>query len=427
MLPIVRATALAKQYRLGAAPGGYRSLREVITGVVTAPFAALRRKAPPSFWALEDVSFDIAAGEAVGIIGRNGAGKSTLLKILSRITAPTRGEVRLRGRVSSLLEVGTGFHGELSGRENIFLNGSIMGMTRAEVRARFDEIVAFAEVGEHLDTPVKRYSSGMYVRLAFAVAAHLQPEILVVDEVLAVGDLSFQRKCLGKMQDVASSGRTVIFVSHNMAAISRLCSRAILLHKGRIVADGAVATVVGTYVSGGAGSNPSEVDLEAQGIAPGDDDVRLLAARVVSDGMSDSAVDIRRAVAIEIDYEVRRERYALHPNIHLFNEEGACVFVTGDMAVAENRRPRPPGRYRAVVTIPPNFLAEGMLSIDVAISTLDPVIVHVVERGLVCFHIHDPGEGDSARGNYAGPFPGVVRPLLPWQTRPLPAREAVSS
>jgi homopolymeric O-antigen transport system ATP-binding protein len=411
---IVTASHVSKSYTLGAR-GVYRSLRESISNVLKAPF----RKPEPSFWALDDVSFEIKPGEAVGIIGRNGAGKSTLLKILSRITAPTRGEVRLRGRVASLLEVGTGFHPELTGRENIFLNGAIMGMSRVEIRRSFDEIVAFADIEKFLDTPVKRYSSGMYVRLAFAVAAHLRPEIMVVDEVLAVGDNAFQKKCLGKMQDVASGGRTVLFVSHNMAAITRLCSRAILLREGRVVADGRVDTVVGEYIGGGAGDSPVAVDWESSGRVPGNEHARLLAARVTSPEMQSAVVDIRRPVQVEIDYEVLRDYWPLHPNVHVYNEDGTCVFITNDSSNPNTRQPRAPGRYRAVLEIPGNFLAEGMYSLDVALSTFEPVVVHFWERGALAFQVHDPGEGDSARGTYAGPLPGATRPLLPWSTTPL--------
>ena len=254
---IVTIEGLGKRYRLrhlqdGAGPG-YDTLRDTLAATAAAPWRWLRRGARPvapsreDFWALKDVSLEIAPGEVVGIIGRNGAGKSTLLKILSRITEPTEGRVTLQGRVASLLEVGTGFHPELTGRENIFLNGAILGMSRAEITRKFDEIVRFAEVERFLDTPVKHYSSGMYVRLAFAVAAHLEPEILVVDEVLAVGDAEFQKKCLGKMHDVSQGGRTVLFVSHNLAAVEALCDRAVLLRAGRLDADGPVAGIIARY------------------------------------------------------------------------------------------------------------------------------------------------------------------------------------
>lgn len=424
MRSIIDVEAVGKSYRLGA-KGGYKSLREMFGQVVRAPF---RRNRAETFWALDEVSFSVNPGEAVGIIGRNGAGKSTLLKILSRITAPTRGEVRLRGRVAALLEVGTGFHPELTGRENIFLNGAIMGMTRSEIRRSFDEIVAFAEVDQFLDTPVKRYSSGMYVRLAFAVAAHLQPEILVVDEVLAVGDSAFQKKCLGKMQDVASGGRTVLFVSHNMAAITRLCSRAILLKQGRVAIDGRVDSVVGEYIGGGSGDSPVSIDYQASGKMPGNEHARLLAARVSSTDMQSAVVDIRQPILVEIDYEVLREHWPLHPNIHFYNEDGTCVFITNDSFDPQTRRARPPGRYRATVEIPGNTLAEGMYSLDIALSTFEPVVIHFLQRGALAFQVHDPGEGDTARGTYAGPLPGVMRPKFPWNTLPLsePIAQAVN-
>src|SRR5829696_8295834 len=253
----IRVEGVGKKYRLGARREGYKTLRDALAGAAKAPARVVRGLAGRNgngadsrndFWALRDVSFELARGEVLGVIGSNGAGKSTLLKILSRITHPTTGDIEIHGRVGSLLEVGTGFHPELSGRENIYLNGAILGMPRAEVRRKFDEIVDFAGVEQFLDTPVKRYSSGMYVRLAFAVAAHLEPEILVVDEVLAVGDASFQRKCLDKMKDVGEHGRTVLFVSHNMPAITRLCDRTILLDEGRILKDGPSHQVVGTYL-----------------------------------------------------------------------------------------------------------------------------------------------------------------------------------
>ena len=254
-LPAISVDRLGKLYQLAHESQRHHSLRDLITDIATAPWRRLRQlqgrdESLEEFWALRDVSFAVHPGEVVGIVGRNGAGKSTLLKVLSRIVEPTEGKVRLRGRVASLLEVGTGFHPELSGRENIYLNGSIQGMKKAEIDAKFDEIVAFAEVEQFLDTPVKRYSSGMFVRLAFAVAAHLDPEILIVDEVLAVGDAQFQAKCLGRMKEVSgSAGRTVLFVSHNLAAVSALCSRVVLLNKGRLIADGPTAEVLSQYHS----------------------------------------------------------------------------------------------------------------------------------------------------------------------------------
>ena len=260
----IRAEGLSKQYRIGKGPS-YKTLRDSLTGLASAAFRPWRRKTPETIWALRDVSFEIEPGEVVGVIGRNGAGKSTLLKILSRITEPTEGRAEIHGRVGSLLEVGTGFHLELTGRENIFLNGAILGMRRAEIERKFDEIVAFAEVEKFIDTPVKHYSSGMYLRLAFAVAAHLEPEILLVDEVLAVGDAAFQTKCLGKMGDVAAEGRTVLFVSHNMTAVQRLCGRCIWISKGSIGAVGGPAEVVATYL---AGTTPTD-----GGVTPGDSDL----------------------------------------------------------------------------------------------------------------------------------------------------------
>ncbi len=261
----IRVAGLGKEYQLGTRERGYTTFREAVGRAVTAPFRRLRQlsgatESSTSFWALKDVSFDVEPGEVVGIIGRNGAGKSTLLKILSQITEPTTGEIALNGRVASLLEVGTGFHPELSGRENIYLNGAILGMSRAEIKRKFDEIVAFAEVEKFLDTPVKRYSSGMYVRLAFAVAAHLEPEILIVDEVLAVGDTAFQKKCLGKMGEVAKGGRTVLFVSHNMGAIQTLCTRGVFLSRGQLVTTGPTEQVVTTYLQT-ASATPADLAL----------------------------------------------------------------------------------------------------------------------------------------------------------------------
>ena len=420
MRPIIKADGVAKQYRVGISEPTYRTLRDAITGVAAAPFKLLsrsRRGRGELVWALDGVSFDAQPGDVIGIIGRNGAGKSTLLKILSRITEPTRGRVDLYGRVSSLLEVGTGFHPELTGRENVYLNGAILGMTRVEINRKFDEIVAFSGIEKFIDTPVKWYSSGMYLRLAFSVAAHLEPEILIVDEVLAVGDASFQRKCLNKMQSVSEQGRTVLFVSHDMTAITRLCPRAILLDGGKVLHDGPAHEVVSSYLTSGLGTTAERVWNDAAE-APGNEIARLRAVRVrTEDGNVSDAVDIRRPIGIEIEFEVLQAGHKLTPNFHVFNEQGVNVFITKDLDREWRDRPRPAGVYTSTAWIPGNFLAEGTLLVGAALSTLDPVVVHFFERDAVAFHVIDSLDGDSARGEYAGRYPGVVRPALEWTTQ----------
>src|SRR5262249_14885020 len=349
-------------------------------------------------------------------IGRNGAGKSTLLKILSRITEPTEGYADINGRVGSLLEVGTGFQPELTGRENIFLNGSILGMRRAEIKSKFDEMVAFAEVEKFIDTPVKHYSSGMYVRLAFAVAAHLDPEILLVDEVLAVGDVSFQKKCLGKMQDIGQQGRTILFVSHSMQSISRLCSRTILLGNGKIIHDGHTHEVLSSYLGTGLG-NAAVCEWPDAIEAPGNDTVRLRSVRVRNSSQEiTAALDIREDIYLEMEYEVLKSNQVLLPNFHVYNDEGTCVFVLADFHTDWRRKPRPVGRYRSVARIPGNFLAEGTLVVGAAIATYVPFNVHLHEPDLIAFQVVDTLEGNSARGDYAGHYPGVVRPIVEWTT-----------
>ena len=417
----IRVEHLGKRYLIGQRES-YKTFRDAITNITVVPFRRLMKKSNSSngneyFWALKDVSFEVEPGEVVGIIGRNGTGKSTLLKILSRITSPSSGSVELHGRVSSLLEVGTGFHPELTGRENIYLSGSILGMKRKEIDEKFDDIVKFAEVEKFLDTPAKRYSSGMYVRLAFAVAAHLEQEILLVDEVLAVGDASFQKKCLSKMQSVGEEGRTVLFVSHNMPAITRLCPRTILLDAGSVMHDGPSPQVVGTYLRSGTGTTAAREwpDINK---APGNDIVRLLAVRVrTEEGEIADAVDIRKPVGIEMEFEVLKPGNLLVPNYHFFNEEGINAFIVGDQDPVWRRQPRPKGRYLSTAWIPGNLLSEGTMIVGAAISTMDPVMVHFFERDAVAFEITDSLDGDSARGDYAGPVPGIVRPLLRWTTK----------
>jgi lipopolysaccharide transport system ATP-binding protein len=420
MKPIIKVEGVGKQYRLGASQPRYATLREAFAGALRAPMRSLRgsaQAADATFWALRDIDFAVGPGEVVGIIGRNGAGKSTLLKILSRITQPTTGGFDLYGRVGSLLEVGTGFHPELTGRENIYLNGSILGMRRQEINRNFDEIVAFAEIEKFIDTPVKRYSSGMYVRLAFAVAAHLQPEILIVDEVLAVGDGSFQRKCLNKMKDVGQHGRTVLFVSHNMNAITRLCDRTILLEEGRIAHDGPSHKVVGAYLKSSLGTTAMR-EWRDSSKAPGNEVVRLLSVRVRNEeGLTTEAADIRRPVGIEMQYEVLRPGFVLTPNYHFYNEEGVQAFATLALEPEWRRRPRPAGRYTSTAWVPGNFLAEGSLAVAVAMSTSEPPMIHFYEQDAIAFQVIDSMDGDSARGDYAGGVPGVVRPLLEWKTQ----------
>ncbi len=424
----IRIDGLGKRYRIGAGGGdsGYRTLRESIVEVIHSPLKRLKEVFSPDqratnladhcIWAIKDLSLEIKQGEVVGIIGRNGAGKSTLLKILSEITDPTEGQVELHGRVGSLLEVGTGFHPELTGRDNIYLNGAILGMRRTEISRKFDEIVAFAEVEKFIDTPVKHYSSGMYLRLAFAVAAHLEPEILIVDEVLAVGDASFQKKCLGKMGDVAKEGRTVLFVSHNMPAITRLCERAVYLEGGMLKQDGTPHQVVRTYLQSGLGTMASR-EWQDPNRAPSGDIARLCAIRIRSEtNQCTDAIDIRRPLDLEIEYEVLRPGYKLMPNLHMYNEDGVHVFSAVEQDPVWRGRPRPAGRYKTTVRIPGNLLSEGTMFFDVGCTTLEPMIHQFFQRQAVACQIIDSTEGDTARGDWAGPFGGVVRPLLKWST-----------
>lgn len=362
-------------------------------------------------WALNDVSFEVKRGEAVGIIGRNGAGKSTLLKVLSQVTAPTSGLVKVRGRIASLLEVGTGFHPELTGRENIFLNGAILGMNRTEVQRKFDEIVSFAEIDKFIDTPVKRYSSGMYVRLAFAVAAHLDPEIMIVDEVLAVGDAAFQRKCLGKMSENASEGRTILFVSHNMAAINRLCNRAVLLNQGQLVADGTGTEVTAQYLSMASGESSNRVwDLKN---APGTEELRLVSVQLLGEkGDPVSVVDVREQLVLRVEYQVESPGLKFRCTFG-FHTQGIYAFAA--MEPVEEIRPHK-GRYYSSIIIPPHLLAEGEYIISISMFSSAGAKVHYVSlKNAIAFQVFDSMTGHSARGDYAQNFAGVVRPLFQWE------------
>jgi lipopolysaccharide transport system ATP-binding protein len=365
------------------------------------------------FWALRNISFEVRRGEVVGIIGRNGAGKSTLLKILSRITEPTEGRVKLKGRVASLLEVGTGFHPELTGRENIYLNGAILGMHRAEIRAKFDEIVAFAETEKFLDTPVKRYSSGMYVRLAFAVAAHLEPEILVVDEVLAVGDAEFQKKCLGKMEAVARGGRTVLFVSHNMTAVESMCSKAMLLVEGHLLSTGSVSETIASYLRSNRGGS---LDRKWDDIknAPGNEQVRLKLARIApAEGNSSQEITVRTPVVIELQYWNLIQKQLMNISLQLYNDRGTLVFSSASLNDPDWRNINfSEGLYRSVCRIPGDLLNNGSYRIDVMFVRNENEIIAVI-HDLLSFTVGDSAE---LRGNYHGQWPGTVRPNLSWRT-----------
>lgn len=411
MPSVIQAENLSKLYYLGGSR--HNSVRDAVMSFIKSPG---RSKDKSELWALRDVSFSLEEGETLGIIGNNGAGKSTLLKILSRITKPTGGWAELHGRVGSLLEVGTGFHNELTGRENIFLNGAILGMQRAEIEKQFDEIVAFSEVEKFLDTPVKHFSSGMYMRLAFAVAAHLDPEILIVDEVLAVGDVAFQKKCLKKMKDVSRTGRTIIFVSHDMQAVNRLCNRVIWLKNGNVVKDGEAGDIVSAYLHEQSQTG-AEKSWDIPESAPGNEITRLRRVRVRSEsGETSSTVDIRCPVGVEMTYDVIEAGKIFVPNCHFYNEQGVCIFVSHDWGDEWRRRPRPVGTYVSTVWIPGNFLAEGTVFVTAAATTYEPFDIHFVERDTVVFNVADSIEGDSARGDYAGVLPGVVRPVLKWET-----------
>jgi lipopolysaccharide transport system ATP-binding protein len=416
---VINAEKLGKKYVIGhqAERGGYTALRDVLmqnartlwskTKDLATGKPIIQGDTMEEVWALKDVSIEIGRGEAVGIIGHNGAGKSTLLKILSRITEPSTGRVTIKGRVASLLEVGTGFHPELTGRENIYLNGAILGMTREEIKLKFDEIVAFAEVEKYLDTPVKRYSSGMYVRLAFAVAAHLEPEILLVDEVLAVGDAAFQRKCLGKMGDVAKGGRTVLFVSHNMAAIKSLCSRAILFEKGQIGNEGEAGRVVSDYLQDGTLSLMEQV-WDDPAIAPGNDKVRLHRVHVTPlDQRPGEPITIETPLQLVFEFWNNLPDALLNLSVVLYNVEGICILNTGSQA-----KSCPRGLVCGSFVIPGNFLNDDTYTVRLLIVK-DTSVALIDVHNVLVFEVQDI----ERRGNWYGKWVGAVRPRFDWVLR----------
>lgn len=410
---VITVEHISKRFRIGAARQRPSTFAETVRRVAASPFDYLRMRLSTAteqetLWALKDVSFEVQEGEVLGIIGRNGAGKSTLLKILSRITDPTEGRAIIRGRVNSLLEVGVGFHRELTGRENIYMNAAIHGMKRAEINRKLDEIVAFAEVEKFLDTPVKFYSSGMYTRLAFAVAAHLDPDILLVDEVLAVGDSAFQRKCLGKMGELSSEGRTVLFVSHNLAVLSTLCARSLLLSSGRLVKMGVTSEVIADYMA-------SSVAPVEPGASVGDEFCELISAEIVNArGERVIQVDIEEGFCIQMKYRIKKcVTGAVVPNYHVVGSAGMYAFVT----MAPGVRHTPPGTYVAKCVIPPHFMNEGVFTIGVACTTVSDGNhrVNFFAQNMLCLNVRDRKIPDEHNYGLTFPIPGMVRPRLVWE------------
>lgn len=422
----VRVEDLGKRYRIGTTPERYKTLRDTIVAGARAPIDRLRRGASVTrgagatnlIWALRNISFEVPRGKVLGIVGRNGAGKSTLLKILSRVTEPTEGSAEIHGRVGSLLEVGTGFHPELTGRENIYLNGAILGMKRLEIERKFDEIVAFSEVEQFIDTPVKRYSSGMYLRLAFAVAAHLEPEILVVDEVLAVGDAEFQRKCMGKMSDVAQAGRTVLFVSHNMSAILRLTEETLVLEQGHLVYRAPTPQAVDYYMASGftgAGERlwtPDEVPAESAPFIP--QALRLRDAR----GQVADTLRSTEPIQVDVEYQLSQAITGLRVGIYLLTMRGEYVFTsfdTDDQQQFEQMSIRQAGTYLSRCTIPANTLNEGRYILAVNASAFR-VKRYFWDDHALAFSIDATGAPGK---QWPEPRMGPMRPALDWKIKRL--------
>jgi lipopolysaccharide transport system ATP-binding protein len=411
MEPIIHVEELGKRYSIGANRTA-TSLRDDLVARVNASFRRLGKSggANPSIWALKDVGFDVEQGEVVGIIGRNGSGKSTLLKILSRITKPTTGRFTLNGRVGSLLEVGTGFHSELTGRENVFLNGAILGMSKSEIESKFDEIVAFAETEAFLDTPVKHYSSGMIVRLAFAVAAHLEPEILIIDEVLAVGDIAFQKKCLGKMDEIAQHGRTVLFVSHDLSAVNSLCGRSILLHEGSVVMDGPTREVTTHYLNR---TNKLYSPVTWVDLPPGkSDEILLQRAGVEQGGIRTSAIDCREAFNILFEYENKRPVAGSRFFIVIRNARGDIVFTTSDYdVITDEAANRNAGRFRSQVEVPGGLLKAGSYYGTIGADIKNERIIFA-ETDVLDFEVFESADDTLAERHKRV---GIVAPLFQWK------------
>jgi len=405
---VIKIEKLRKKYAIGTRVP-YFALRDQIADLFK--FKKPKKK-NEEFWALKDINLEIKRGEAIGIIGRNGAGKSTLLKILSQITPPTEGKIMIDGRVASLLEVGTGFNPELTGRENIYLNGAILGMSRAEIKRKFDQIVAFSEIEKFLDTPVKRYSSGMYVRLAFAVAAHLEPEILLIDEVLAVGDAQFQKKCLGKMNEVGKHGRTIVFVSHNMAAVKSLCKRVILLERGKILADGPVGRIVSKYL--GYNGNITKKNWSL-GKAPENSSVKILGVSLVGgSGKNTNTISTDESFAVEILYQTKSDESVVGFTTVLHDAENNCVFSSlNNRESGWYGKKMPKGLFRTTCTIPADFLNNGEFSLTINFYGKNYSDLHSMSEVLT-FEIND---SPKLRGDYFGGYSGVVRPDLKWATQ----------
>jgi homopolymeric O-antigen transport system ATP-binding protein len=469
--PIIMVEGVSKRFRLDAEKVGFSDLFRGVARLI-----GRRRAQHPTIWALRNISFSVASGERIGIIGKNGAGKSTLLKIMSRVTYPTQGRVRIRGRVTSLLEVGTGFSDELTGRENIFLNASLHGLSRAETDERIEEIIDFSEIRRFVDTPIKHYSSGMRMRLAFSVAAHLDPDILILDEVLAVGDLSFQRKCLERMGELTSSGRTLLFVSHSMEAVNRFCERVIWLDLGEIVADGSAVQVTGEFMQrcmglrasfsaqppshdsadlppeDGPQSHPREGQAmptdgaNAPGIAaqratswPVEGEpaataasagnsaqrarpvARLISARILDGaGRNSVMVAVTEGVGIEIVFEVLVDDADVEPAL-LVKTAKEVAFAAAFVDAAFPLGCRRAGRYCATARIPPHFLNTGVYFVGISLNSPDPLVRHIMLDNVLSFHVHEPSDPQgTARGRYGRGFPGVVRPKLEWCTQLLP-------